>query len=383
VNTYPGVYIEEVPSASRTIFGVDTSVTAFVGRAPIGPINKATYIDCWASYQEIFGGLSKESKMSYSINHYFQNGGTQAIIVRADDAGGNELTKEAIIGSPQEKTGLYALKSVDIFNLLCIPAFDSSDESRRNVYNIAESFCELKRAILLVDPPIAWKTVDNAKNGIDSYVNRSKNAALFFPKIKAIDPIDQQIKIFDPCGAVAGVISRIDAQRGIWKASAGLEATLNEVCGLDLYLNNNQNAELNPLGINCLRKMHKGFVVWGARTLQGKDSFSNEWKYLPIRRTALFIEESVYRGTMWVGFESNDERLWSQIRLNVGAFMQSLYIKGAFQGSNPKQAYFVKCDSETTTSQDVNRGIVNIVLGFAPLKPAEFVIIKIQQKTGT
>ena len=144
-----------------------------------------------------------------------------------------------------------------------------------------------------------------------------------------------------------------------------------------------ENGDLNKLGINCLRTFFGGPVVWGARTLRGDDRFADEWKYIPVRRTALYIEESLYRGTQWVVFEPNDEKLWAQIRLNIGAFMQDLFVKGAFQGTDPKKAYFVKCDSETTTQTDIDRGIVNIVVGFAPLKPAEFVVIKIQQITQT
>jgi phage tail sheath protein FI len=148
-------------------------------------------------------------------------------------------------------------------------------------------------------------------------------------------------------------------------------------------LTDEENGQLNPLGINCLRaKVPVGPVVWGSRTLQGNDQLASEWKYIPVRRTALFIEESLYRGTQWVVFEPNDEPLWAQIRLNVGAFMHNLFRQGAFQGRTPRDAYFVKCDKETTTQNDINLGIVNIVVGFAPLKPAEFVIIKIQQIAG-
>ncbi len=137
------------------------------------------------------------------------------------------------------------------------------------------------------------------------------------------------------------------------------------------------------MGLNCLRSFPvAGNVVWGARTLVGADLLASEWKYLAVRRTALFLEESLYRGTQWVVFEPNDEPLWAQIRLNVGAFMQNLFRQGAFQGSSPRNAYLVKCDRETTTQNDINLGVVNIVVGFAPLKPAEFVVIRIQQLAG-
>jgi phage tail sheath protein FI len=178
-------------------------------------------------------------------------------------------------------------------------------------------------------------------------------------------------------------MARTDAQRGVWKAPAGLDATLVGVPGLSVTLTDAENGELNPLGINCLRtRPAAGRVVWGARTLQGADRLASEWKYVPVRRTALFIEESLYRGTQWVVFEPNDEPLWAQIRLNVGAFMHNLFRQGAFQGTTPREAYLVKCDKETTTQNDINLGIVNILVGFAPLKPAEFVILKIQQLAG-
>jgi phage tail sheath protein FI len=152
---------------------------------------------------------------------------------------------------------------------------------------------------------------------------------------------------------------------------------------LSVTLTDPEIGELNPLGINCLRTMPAaGRVVWGARTLKGDDRLTSQWKYTPVRRTALFIEESLYRATQWIVFEPNDEPLWAQIRLNIGAFMHDLFRKGAFQGGSPKEAYFVKCDKDTTTQSDINLGIVNIVVGFAPLKPAEFVVIQLQQIAG-
>jgi phage tail sheath protein FI len=186
-----------------------------------------------------------------------------------------------------------------------------------------------------------------------------------------------------PCGAVAGIFARTDAQRGVWKAPAGQEAQIKGVPQLSVSLTDAENGELNQLGINCLRAFPVyGRLVWGSRTLEGADRLASEWKYISVRRMALFIEESLYRGTQWVVFEPNDEPLWAQIRLNVGAFMHNLFRQGAFQGTTPKEAYLVKCDKETTTQNDINQGIVNILVGFAPLKPAEFVFIKIQQLTG-
>jgi phage tail sheath protein FI len=198
------------------------------------------------------------------------------------------------------------------------------------------------------------------------------------------DPLNKfQLRTFAPCGVVAGVFARTDATRGVWKAPAGIDAVLNGVQGQVYKLTDAENGVLNQLGLNCFRIFPiYGPIAWGARTIAGADAQASEWKYVPVRRTALFIEESLFRGLKWAVFEPNDEPLWAQIRLNVGAFMHNLFRQGAFQGKTPREAYFVKCDKETTTQNDINLGIVNIVVGFAPLKPAEFVIITLQQMTG-
>jgi phage tail sheath protein FI len=192
-----------------------------------------------------------------------------------------------------------------------------------------------------------------------------------------------QIQTFAAAGTLAGIFARTDAQSGVWKAPAGITATLGGVTGLTANINNIDNGALNEIGVNCLRTFPIiGSIVWGSRTLDGADVRASDYKYIPVRRFTLFLEESLYRGTQWVVFEPNAEPLWSSIRLNVGAFMQTLFLQGAFQGTTASQAYFVKCDSESTTQTDIDNGIVNIVVGFAPLKPAEFVVIQIQQMAG-
>jgi Bacteriophage tail sheath protein len=539
--TYPGVYIEELPSGVHTITGVATSITAFVGRAARGPVNAPTVVESFTDYERKFGGLAKTSRTSYAVRDFFLNGGGVAVIVRlfhddgtpplVDFAVGNVKLRAAsqgkwgtnlrmtidqnvsadvalqmgiakadlfnlkVIdsspGGPTEefrnvtlvkaatnrldkvladesrlatwagdnldtsptpalpamgadgtasdavteaektlqaalakvpqvpaditnaraalnaataaiagkgsdgavldatdylaagKLGIKALEDVDLFNILCLPP-DTTGDIPGNVWDQAGAYCTDRRAMLLVDPPANWKDVDAAVNGIDGVTTRIKNAAAFFPRLKEADPLNNgQIDTYVPCGAVAGVLARIDNQRGVWKAPAGTEATLVGVPELSVPLTDAENGRLNPLGLNCLRAFPViGRVVWGARTLRGADLLADPWKYLPVRRTALFIEESLFRGTQWVVFEPNDEPLWAQIRLNVGAFMNSLFRQGAFQGKTPQEAYLVKCDKETTTQDDINRGVVNIVVGFAPLKPAEFVIITIQQLAG-
>jgi phage tail sheath protein FI len=248
------------------------------------------------------------------------------------------------------------------------------------------TYCKTKRAVLIADcDPDA--TLTGLQNGPDPALlgSDSNYGAIYFPWVNVGDPLKNgRIRPFPPSGFVAGIYARTDAERGVWKAPAGIDASLNGgVTGVKTGLTDPENGRLNPHAINCIRQFREyGTVVWGARTLQGDDDIGSEWKYIPVRRTALFIEESLYRGLKWVVFEPNDEPLWSQIRLNVGAFMHELFRQHAFQGAMPKDAYFVKCDGETTTQNDINRGIVNVLVGFAPLKPAEFVIITIQQIAG-
>lgn len=561
--TYPGVYVEEISSGVRTITGVATSLTAFLGRARRGPVNEALIVNGFADFERIYGGLWVESSLGFAVRDFFVNGGAQAVIVRlfhADpgdgtapetrqtlNAGGiafeakyegkwgvnlrvtidkdgtsadvatamgvakadlfnlsvtnsapggaserfvnvtakdsprrvdkvlessSDLIrvkgtldttvsvaagKDALGGKEQdlatakkayvdavnanpsdagnaakktametaqtaltnaltaamdalsdglplaasdllpangelEKKGLYALEQVDLFNLLCIPPYRSIADALDvdvSVISAAAAYCEKRRAMLIVDAPKDWISKKAARDKFsdannDNVGTRSRNAALFFPRLKQPNPLrDGQMEIFAACGAVAGIFARTDTQRGVWKAPAGLDATITGAPALSVPLTDAENGELNPLGINCLRAFPaSGRVVWGSRTLRGADQLADEYKYIPVRRTALYIEESLFQGLKWVVFEPNDEPLWAQIRLNVGAFMHNMFRQGAFQGSSPRDAYFVKCDKETTTQNDINSGIVNVVVGFAPLKPAEFVVIKLQQMAG-
>jgi len=297
------------------------------------------------------------------------------------------LEDEDYMGSMSGKTGIYALEKADLLNLLCIPPDTRNGKTSNSVYQTAMKYCYDRRAMLIVDPPNDWDSKEKARDGLGDLGLSgpgARNAALYFPRVVESDPLlEGQLDTFVPCGIVAGVMARTDRTRGVWKAPAGLDATLNGIQGLTFNLTDAENGMLNPLGINCLRSFPvTGRVIWGARTLRGADQLSDEYKYIPVRRLVLYIEESLYRGTQWIVFEPNDEPLWAQIRLNVGSFMHSLFRQGAFQGTSPNEAYFVKCDKETTTQDDVNKGIVNVIVGFAPLKPAEFVVIKIQQIAG-
>ncbi len=273
-------------------------------------------------------------------------------------------------------------QQVDIFNLLVLPPDASPAETLADIYGPASVFCQERRAFLVMDPPTSWTDAESAMNGVSAMrVGLVKDhSGIFFPRI-TIKEKAGKVNI-GSAGAIAGLMGRIDSARGVWKAPAGEEASLFGIVGLEYEFSDKENGVLNPRAINTLRRFPDGIVNWGARTMDGDDDFSSEYKYIPIRRLALFMEESLRRGLKWVVFEPNDEPLWAQIRLNVGVFMHNLFRKGAFQGQKPSDAYFVKCDAETTPQSDRNLGIVNIIVGFAPLKPAEFVILTLQQMAG-
>ena len=240
--------------------------------------------------------------------------------------------------------------------------------------------------MLIVDPPKAWSNLaaqgrfdqmQPADLGIDGPQLEARNCAVYFPGIKQLDPDTGQTEIFPACGAVAGIFAASDSAHGVWKAAAGITAVIAGIDGLEFNLTDVQNGALNPLGINCLRNFPGiGPVLWGARTLRGADMLADDYKYIQVRRLALFIEESLYRGTVFAAFEPNDEALWSQLRLSINAFMADLVRQSAFYG------YRVTCDTTTTTPADVARGVVNILVAFAPVMPAEYIVLQIQQQAG-
>ena len=300
-----------------------------------------------------------------------------------------------LIGNQLSLTGLYALDKVDLFNLLSIPdATRASPGSPFNldpavdhnaIYSAAMNYCQIRRAFLLVDCPPYVKDVPSAIDWkTTGLIVTDNHGAAFFPRLRLPDSLNNfQLRSFAPSGLVAGLYASIDSSRGVWKAPAGTEAVMSGVQSLVYKLTDAEQGVLNPIGLNCVRTFpNYGTVMWGARTLQGSDASASQWKYVPVRRLALYIEQSLLQGTQWAVFEPNDEPLWASLRLNIGSFMNGLFRNGAFQGQTPSQAYLVKCDSETTTQADIDNGVVNVLVGFAPLLPAEFVVLQIQQLAG-
>ena len=389
--TYPGRRAKERPSSARPIQAVGTSTATFVGTARRGPVDRPVRVRSLADFQRTFGSLKPDSGMGYAVQHFFDNGGTEALIVRVAKPrkpalpGGGSDASDALISAPElegQKRGLWALEKAELFGLLCIPPLTEGMDIGRQTRDAATTYCKRRRALFIADPSSTWQSAAQATAGIQAgFLTRSAHAAVFFPFIKAPDQAaNGATRSFAPCGAVAGVLARTDAAQGVWKAAAGRGATLKGVSGPTVGLNEAQNAELNELGVNCLRSFPgSGTVVWGSRTFAAIAQPSPEWKYIPVRRLASLIEESIARGTQWVTFEPNDEQTWGKLRLRVGDFLHDLFKRGAFVGRKAEESYFVKCDGSTTNQSDIDAGLVNIEVGFAPLKPAEFVVIRIQQ----
>ncbi|WP_434426258.1 phage tail sheath family protein [Nannocystis pusilla] len=305
-------------------------------------------------------------------------------------AGGYQIGINGVDGgrpTPTDYAAAYELidREVDIFNILVLPRDAGATEAHRlELWGPASVFCQRRRAVLLVDPPSTWVTAANVTAGIAGLrVGLVKDhSVLYWPRAYALNEFNL-VKPVDPSGPMAGVFARTDAQRGVWKAPAGLEADIRGILGLERQISDLENGDLNPQAANTLRVFTNGIVSWGARTMDGFDnSGNNDYKYVPVRRLALYLAESLRRGLQFAVFEPNDEPLWAQIRLAAGAFMHGLFRQGAFQGQKKSDAYFVKVDAETTTQNDINLGIVNVIVGFAPLKPAEFVVVQLKQIAG-
>lgn len=527
----PGVYSRELPSGVRSISGVATSNTGFVGCFARGPVNVATRINSFGEFERVFGGLGTAFETSYAVRNFFLNGGSVAFIVRVTSGaaaaaqlvmpgaaamnltavnvglwgnslffgvahGGNGSTsfdllvreyrgtevvreesftglqvatgqprsaaavlaaeselvritgtvslptrtqvipngqpggpkdaaniadlqaaaqtrlsqlaagsdglipansdawRDAVVatigGSEAAHTGIFALDTIapEVFNILCLPDLAILDQSRMTqaatVYQTAHGFCQRHFAFLVVDVPsnTTQATLPAWTAALGGTVRR--NAALYYPRLTGPDPLNPTTpRLMPASGAVAGIYARTDATRGVWKAPAGTDAGLAGGRPAET-LTDGQHGPLNVQGINVLRTFPVyNSVIWGARTLDGADALASEWRYIPVRRLALYIQDSLTRGLQWVVFEPNDEPLWASVRLNVTAFMSGLHRQGAFQGAAARDAFLVKCDAETTTPADVNLGVLNLYVGFAPVRPAEFVVLQIQQRFQT
>ncbi|MCU1322118.1 MAG: phage tail protein [Acidobacteriaceae bacterium] len=357
------------------IHGVPTSITAFADFFPQGPINQPTPVASFSQFLKVFGPLDTRSEAGFHIQQFFLNGGTAALILNTGAA-------------PLSPASLAPLKQPGLFSLLCLPSTATlSATPMLAVMQAAQILCQANRAFYLADippssviaTPAAIETWFSTSN-----LDLSSSSAVYYPRLTLPNPLAHgQPHEIGTSGTAAGIYARMDANRGISHAPAGLEATFLGGATPVFAIDDTTNGHLNTLGINAIRTFPgKGTVLWGSRTTRGADTFADEYKYVPVRRLALFIESSVITSLLWTAVEPDTETLWAAIRATVSNFLLMLFRMGSFQGAMPSQAFFVKCDASTTTQQDVFANRVNILIGFAPLRPAEFLILKITLPTG-
>lgn len=383
------------------IHAVPVDVAAFVDTFAQGPYHEPVPVTSWQEFQMFFGGFEATSEASYAAYLYFENGGEFAWVVRVPDpiesglalvsASGERQASpgalaDSIIGGAEAKTGIHALRGLERRRpgILAIPRAAELGAHGARVYGEALALAKELGMFLLVDPPLLADSPAELQSWLNANPDlRSGNAALYYPRLYFPDALQHgRNRSFAPSGAVAGLLSWLDQERGVWQAPAGLHAALEAVT-LTRELSADEIGPLTREGINAIRDFPgHGVVLWGARTLAGAGATDPEWKYVPIRRFLLFLERSVSQGIRWAAFEPNGEPLWTKARAMAETFLLDLWRQGAMQGAKPEEAFFARCDRTTMTQDDIDHGRLAMLIGVAPVKPAEFVILRIGSWTG-
>ncbi len=374
----PGIYVQEIPRRIRTISGVSTSTVGFIGELDSGPYSP-TVITSYAQFLQVFGRSVSRSRGNISntylpiaVHGFFLNGGARCVIMRVTRRKNRELTladyRGDVSGKSRTLRGLRALERIAEISLLCAP-------NEHDVAGLSESLvahCEKMKDRFAILSAAEKASPRSLRPPVTS-----SYAAMYWPWINIRDSTTGKKIRVPPCGHIAGVYARTDLNRGVHKAPANevLQGTLD----LAVQGNSADLRRLTRLGVNALRVFpRRGIRIWGARTT----SSNPEWRYVPVRRIALFVKESVSKGTQWVVFEPNTNKLWAQVRQSVKNFLTHLWSQGALQGQKPQEAFFVKCDRTTMTQNDINNGRLVCQIGMAVVRPAEFVIVQITQKTS-
>jgi phage tail sheath protein FI len=339
------------------------------GALLLGPRNGGT---------EVYGGANLRPQNTPADDYYFLGDDTVAGAVTAVSLGTDG-------GVPQDLDFIGALNRLDAVrdvSIIAIPGVGSEA-----VVDAGMNYCSIRPladCFFVGDMSVDDDTYTEAVAFRDTLNNPNSYGAVYWPWLRVLDPTGASAEpiAIPPSGFITGLYGRTDGRRGVWKAPAGTEARLAGAVGVVTDVLDPQQGDLNnhPKSVAVIRRFPAGagIVAWGARTV----SSDAEYKYIPIRRTAIFLRVSIYNGIQWAVFEPNDEPLWASLRMNITSFMHTQFRRGAFQGSKASDAYFVKCDAETTPQADRDLGIVNVLVGFAPLKPAEFVVVRIQQIAG-
>jgi phage tail sheath protein FI len=380
----PGVYIDEVPASHQPVTAVSTSTVAFVGCAASGPVSEPVLISSFTEYQRLFQRSAKADQytqadaMTLAVMAFFGNGGKDAYICRLTSKD-NDVAALTV----NDYTRFYqtVLATLQGYSLLLLPGqhWSSNKNSPGNaVISASLAFCQQQRQCMLLMDLAADVQLNSAAATNTLGLPASSFAALYYPWLTITNPLAKGTLTIPPAAVAAGLYGRNDRRYGVWKAPAGVTAKLMGITGLAVSLDDSVQQQLNSLGINCIRTLPRvGTVLWGARTLAGQTD--TEWRYISVRRTAIFIEQSISQSLQWAVSEPNDQSLWQAVRRNISNFLITLFRAGAFQGAAPQDAFYVRCGlNETMTQQDINQHQLVIELGFAPVKPAEFVIIRLR-----
>jgi uncharacterized protein len=373
----PGVHIDEVPSGPRPIDGVATSTAAFLGETERGP-TFPQLVTSAAEYAEYFGGFVPGRYLSQAVRGFFENGGTRLHVARivgshgsptaADYAGEIDAAKGRL-----EPQGLAALSHSDFRDVALVYAPFPADDPSNTVARLIVQHCESHRfRFAIVDSP----NVDPNSLNPRTSIAESSFGAFYAPWLVVPDSAGGGGVTVPPGGYVAGIYARVGTARGVHKAPAN--EVVRGITSLAFSVTDAMQDDLNRRGVNVIRSFpSRGIRVWGARTL----SSDSEWKYVNVRRLFIFLEHSIYQGTQWVVFEPNDERLWSRVRDSIRLFLRAQWHAGALLGRTEDEAFFIRCDRTTMTQDDILNGRLVCEIGVAPLRPAEFVILRIFQRT--
>jgi uncharacterized protein len=384
----PGVYVEEVPSSSKPIEGVGTAIAAFVGFVPGGPVNRPIRISSWAQFANVYsdplasenGPFMASTYFAHAVRGFFDNGGRRCWVIRA--VPGGSAPDRPFAADQALRAGLGRLAAIDEVTMVCMPDLASSQEAERASSDTlgATLVEECERAgnrMAILDPPpglqpqhvVEWRT--NVAH------HDSPSATLYWPWIEVTEPVAEQPVLVPPSGHVAGVWARTDNAHGIHRAPT--DGAVLGARGVAHLIREDELEMLERAGVNGIRSFPgRGIRIWGSRTL----SSDPEWRYVNVRRLFVYISESIKEGTRWAAFEPNDDELWSRLRSSIADFLTRLWSEGALFGSSPEEAFFVKCDEETNPPDVIEAGKVVVEIGFAPLRPAEFVVLRISQLTA-
>ena len=393
--SWPGVYVEEIAGGLRPITPVGTSTPAFVGVAPKGDahVNEAFGVNNWSQFMREFvppSGSITSTPLSHAVFGFFLNGGARCYVV-------NVGPNNPITGTGRDRAGLQVLEQLDNISIVAAPGYVDAPS-----YEALLSHCELlKDRVAILDPPEQVTDVDDltkvmvppkatdsgaggggapsgAEGNLRPRVSPGGFGTFYFPWIRVQDPLGGALAYVPPSGHMAGIWARSDTTRGVHKAPAN--EVVRGALDLSYAVTNAEQGELNGAGVNCIRFFDRdGILVWGARTL---DEESSEWRYLNLRRLFIMIEQSIARSTRWLVFEPNERSTWKNVIRDCTAFLTHLWRDGALVGRTPQETFFVQCDEETNPQESIDLGMLVTVIGVAAVKPAEFIVFRLQQWEG-